>query len=263
MNTPTNPPIVPRATWLAARQKHLAREKELTRLHEQIMAERRQLPWVKVEKSYVFDGPQGPVTLSGLFRGRSQLIVYHFMFGPEWEQGCPSCCFVSDHVDSARQHFENHDVAYAAVSRAPLEKIEPFRKRMGWHFPWVSSGCNSFNFDYHVSFTAEQMEKGGATYNYAPTSPGLPFDELPGASVFVRGEDGAIYHTYSTYTRGLDPLINTHNFLDLTPKGRNEGSTMDWVRYHDRYAEDGGKATCCGGVEGVVSAMGKKEAMAP
>ncbi|MES2696837.1 MAG: thioredoxin family protein [Verrucomicrobiota bacterium] len=253
-----SPHIVSRSEWLLARKKHLAREKELTRLRDQMLEERRELPWVKVDKTYVFEGPKGRVTLDELFRGRSQLIVYHFMFGPDWESGCGSCSFVSDHFDAARQHFEHHDVALAVVSRGPIAKLEAFRQRMGWKFPWVSSEKNDFNFDYHVSLTPEQMQKGGVEYNYEKLDPGMPMDELPGASVFVKGEDGTIYHTYSTYARGLDILIGAHNFLDLTPQGRNETEGMSWVRYHDRYDEaDDGRS--CAGLRGVLIAMGAEK----
>jgi predicted dithiol-disulfide oxidoreductase (DUF899 family) len=231
-----NPRIVSRADWLSARQKHLAREKEITRLHDQLVAERRELPWMKVEKDYRFEAPGGEMTLAELFAGRSQLIVYHFMFGPDWEQGCKSCSFLMDHIEGARMHFEHHDVTFVAIARAPLEKIEAFKRRMGWRFPWVSSFRSDFNFDHGVSFNAEQLAKGPVPYNYSTTDYGL--DELPGASVFFKDEAGTVFQTYAAYARGLDILLGAHNFLDLTPRGRNEKTGMDWVRHHDRYDDN-------------------------
>ncbi len=238
--------IVSEAEWLTARKAHLAREKELTRLRDAVNAERRALPWVKVDKNYVFDGPQGRQTLSDLFAGRSQLIVYHFMFSPDWGQGCPSCSFVADHIDGPDQHLKHHDVSVTVVSRTPWPKIEAFKKRMGWRFHWVSSYGSDFNFDYHVSFTAVEKAKGKVTYNYETSD--YMFDELPGLSVFAKDDDGNIFHTYSTYARGLDILLGAHTFLDLTPKGRNETEGMDWVRHHDRYEEtaDTGQGCCHG-----------------
>jgi predicted dithiol-disulfide oxidoreductase (DUF899 family) len=233
-----NHTIVSREKWLEARKAHLAREKEFTRLRDQLSAERRALPWVKVDKTYVFEGPRGKVTLADLFDGRSQLIVYHFMFGPGWEQGCPSCSFLSDHIDGAVVHLAHRDVSLVAVSRAPLPQIEAFKKRMGWRFPWVSSYSTDFNFDYHVSFTKEQMAKGPVDYNFTPRE--FPSEEAPGLSVFCKDERGDIFHTYSAYARGLDLLIGAYNYLDLAPKGRDEDAlayTMAWVRHHDRYGE--------------------------
>jgi predicted dithiol-disulfide oxidoreductase (DUF899 family) len=228
--------IVSQADWLVARKRLLSREKEFTRLRDQLSAERRELPWVRVEKEYVFDGPAGKETLADLFEGRSQLMVYHFMFGPGWEQGCPSCSFVSDHIDGANWHLPHRDVTLLAVSRAPLPEIEAFRKRMGWRFKWVSSYGNDFNRDYHVSFTPDEMAKGKVYYNYADTE--FSSEEAPGISIFYRDPSGAIFHTYSAYARGLDMLIGAYNYLDLAPKGRDEAAlpwTMAWVRHHDRY----------------------------
>jgi predicted dithiol-disulfide oxidoreductase (DUF899 family) len=228
--------IVSQADWLVARKRLLSREKEFTRLRDQLSAERRELPWVRVEKEYVFDGPAGKETLADLFEGRSQLMVYHFMFGPGWEQGCPSCSFVSDHIDGANWHLPHRDVTLLAVSRAPLPEIEAFRKRMGWRFKWVSSYGNDFNRDYHVSFTPDEMAKGKVYYNYEDTE--FSSEEAPGISIFYRDPSGAIFHTYSAYARGLDMLIGAYNFLDLAPKGRDEAAlpwTMAWVRHHDRY----------------------------
>jgi predicted dithiol-disulfide oxidoreductase (DUF899 family) len=228
--------IVSQADWLVARKRLLSREKEFTRLRDQLSAERRGLPWVRVEKEYVFDGPAGKETLADLFEGRSQLMVYHFMFGPGWEQGCPSCSFVSDHIDGANWHLPHRDVTLLAVSRAPLPEIEAFRKRMGWRFKWVSSYGNDFNRDHHVSFTPDQMAKGKVYYNYEDTE--FSSEEAPGISIFYRDPSGAIFHTYSAYARGLDMLIGAYNYLDLAPKGRDEAAlpwTMAWVRHHDRY----------------------------
>lgn len=237
--------IVAREEWLEARQTLLAKEKEFTRLRDQLSAERRQLPWVKVEKEYVFDGPGGKESLADLFGGRSQLMVYHFMFGPDWEQGCPSCSFVSDHIDSANLHLPHRDVTLLAVSRAPLAQIEAFKKRMGWRFKWVSSYGNDFNYDYHVSFTEDEMAQGQVYYNYRMGE--SPSDEAPGLSVFYQDPSGAIFHTYSAYARGLDMLVGAYNYLDLAPKGRDEADlpwTMAWVRHHDRYEdEDAGRTS--------------------
>jgi predicted dithiol-disulfide oxidoreductase (DUF899 family) len=230
--------IVSPDEWVAARKKYLKKEKEFTRLRDELSAERRELPWVKVEKAYVFDGPDGKETLADLFGGRSQLLVYHFMFGPGWEQGCPSCSFLSDHIDGAAVHLAHRDVTLLAVSRAPLSQIKAFKKRMGWRFKWVSSHGNDFNSDYHVSFTKDEMAKGKVYYNYALRE--FPAEEAPGLSVFYKDKKGAIFHTYSAYARGLDILVGAYNYLDLAPKGRDEDKlpwTMAWVRHHDRYAE--------------------------
>jgi predicted dithiol-disulfide oxidoreductase (DUF899 family) len=231
-----HPEIVSEAEWLVARKDLLAREKEFTRQRDVLSAARRQMPWVKIDKEYVFDGPKGKETLADLFDGHSQLIVYHFMFGPGWEEGCKSCSFLADHFDGANWHLPHRDVALVVVSRAPLSEFEPYKKRMGWRFKWVSSYENDFNFDYHVSFTKDEEAKGTVYYNYGMGE--FMSDELPGLSVFYKDENGDIFHSYSTYARGLDILVGTYNFLDLVPKGRNENpeSTMDWVRRHDQYA---------------------------
>jgi predicted dithiol-disulfide oxidoreductase (DUF899 family) len=231
--------VVSRADWLAARKALLAKEKELTRLRDQLSAARRELPWVRVEKPYIFAGPEGKETLADLFAGRSQLIVYHFMFGPGWEQGCASCSFLADHIDGANLHLPHRDVTLLAVSRAPLARIESFKKRMGWRFKWVSSHGSDFNRDYHVSFTADELARGEADYNYRTGE--FPSDEAPGVSVFCKDASGAIFHTYSAYARGLDMLVGAYAYLDLVPKGRDEGGlpwTMAWVRHHDRYGDD-------------------------
>jgi predicted dithiol-disulfide oxidoreductase (DUF899 family) len=239
MSTSTieNPKIVSRDEWLVARKKLLAKEKLLTRERDALAAERRQLPWVKVEKNYVFDSPVGKKTLADLFDGRSQLIVYHFMFGPEWNEGCPSCSFNMDHTDGALVHLAQRDVSFAAVSRAPSPKIEAFKKRMGWRFTWVSSYGTDFNYDYRASFTQDQMAKGRVEYNFDLVE--FPSAEAPGISVFYKDKNGNIFHTYSAYARGTESVLNTYNYLDLVPKGRDEDSlpfTMSWVRHHDRYA---------------------------
>ena len=230
--------VVSQEEWLAARVAYLAKEKEFTKARDALSTARRALPWVKVEKRYDFDGPDGKESLPDLFGGRSQLIVYHFMFGPDWEQGCPSCSLLADHFDGATVHLGQRDVSFVAVSRAPLARIDDFKKRMGWKFKWVSSHGSDFNADFHVSFTPAEMEKGKVYYNYHMTE--FPSDEAPGASVFFKDETGEVFHTYSAYARGLDILIGAYNFLDLAPKGRDEDAlpfTMAWVRHHDRYGE--------------------------
>jgi predicted dithiol-disulfide oxidoreductase (DUF899 family) len=228
--------IVSHDEWIAARKAHLAAEKAFTRSRDALSRQRRELPWEKIDKSYVFEGPNGTETLADLFGTHSQLIVYHFMLGPDWEQGCPSCSLLADHFDGAVVHLAQRDVSFVVVSRAPFDQIEKFQRRMGWRFKWVSSFGNDFNFDYHVSATPEEKATGQADYNYEQTE--FPSDERPGASVFCKNEAGEIFHTYSTYGRGLDILIGAYNFLDLAPKGRDEDGLaygMAWVRHHDRY----------------------------
>ena len=228
--------VVSHEEWVAARKRHLAREKELTRLRDELSRERRELPWEKVEKEYVFDAPAGKQTLPELFEGRSQLVVYHFMFGPTWEQACKSCSFWADNFNGIVVHLNHRDVSMIAVSRAPLEKIEAYKKRMGWGFKWVSSFQNDFNRDYHVSFTPEEV-KGPVDYNYTQQKFGS--DEAPGISVFYRDPGGRAFHTYSCYSRGLDMLNGAYHFLDLVPKGRDEDKllhTMAWLKRHDEYA---------------------------
>jgi predicted dithiol-disulfide oxidoreductase (DUF899 family) len=234
----TTHPTVSRDEWLAARQALLAKEKEFTKQRDAISAARRALPWVKVEKDYVFDGPDGKETLADLFDGRGQLIVYHFMLGPGWEQGCPSCSFLADHFDGAVVHLAHRDATLVVVSRAPLAEIQKFQKRMGWKFKWVSSYGTDFNHDYHVSFTEDEMKNGEVVYNYQKSE--FPSEEAPGVSVFARDEAGNVFHTYSAYARGLDMLLGTYNFLDMVPKGRDEDDlpfTMSWVRHHDLYED--------------------------
>ena len=253
--------VVSPQQWIARRKEVLRKEKEFTRLRDDLSRQRRELPWEKVEKQYLFDGPNGNETLADLFAGRSQLIIYHFMFGPGWEQGCPSCSYLADHFGGSLVHLANRDVTLAVVSRAPIAQIEAFKQRMGWQFRWVSSFANDFNHDYNASFTKEEMANGKVDYNYEMAE--FPAEEAPGASVFYKNDAGEIFHTYSTYARGLDILVGTYNFLDLAPKGRDEDGlafSMAWVRHHDRYAEGysvdpkaqyaapkGAGSSCCSG----------------
>jgi len=230
--------IVSPNEWLSARKELLRKEKELTRLRDQLSAERRKLPWVEIVKPYVFEGPEGKETLADLFQGRSQLAVYHFMLGPGWNEGCKSCSFMADNFNGITVHLAHRDVTLAAVSRAPLPEIAAFKRRMGWAFHWVSSFANDFNRDFHVSFTPEEMAKGEVLYNFEKQS--FPSEEAPGVSVFFKDEAGAVFHTYSCYARGLDMLIGAYHFLDLAPKGRDEAGlpyTMSWIRHHDRYED--------------------------
>jgi predicted dithiol-disulfide oxidoreductase (DUF899 family) len=234
--TMQEPRIVSRDEWLTARRQLLVKEKAHTRAQDALSAERRQLPMVRVEKDYVFDTPEGRRTLAELFDNRSQLIVYHFMMGPDWAEGCPSCSLLADHNDASTVHLAQRDVTLLAVSRAPLPNIESFKRRMGWHLPWASSFGSDFNRDYHVSFTREELESG-PVYNFG--TGGFPTDEAPGVSVFYRNGAGEVFHTYSAYARGGEPLIGVYHYLDLVPKGRDEGGLvfpMAWVRHHDRYA---------------------------
>jgi predicted dithiol-disulfide oxidoreductase (DUF899 family) len=222
--------------WIEARRQFLAKEKEFTRLRDELSRQRRELPWERVEKPYVFEGPRGKESFAGLFDHRSQLIVYHFMFGPGWSEGCPSCSYLADHFDGMTIHLAHRDVTFAVVSRAPYAQIAAYKKRMGWRFHWVSSFGSDFNYDYHVSQTEAEKASGKADYNYSVTT--FPAEERPGASVFFKDANGDIFHTYSAYARGLDILVGTYNFLDLAPKGRDEAGlkhSMAWVRHHDKY----------------------------
>jgi predicted dithiol-disulfide oxidoreductase (DUF899 family) len=232
----TDHTVVSHEEWEAARKKLLEKEKEFSKLREELTKLRQALPWEKVEKEYTFDGPRGKETLADLFDGKSQLIVYHFMFDPEWTEGCKSCSIIADHYNPSIIHLNHRDVAMVTVSRAPLEKLEAYKKRMGWSFKWVSSFASDFNFDYHVSFTPEQAEKGETYYNYRiEKSAG---GERPGISVFYKSENGGIFHTYSAFSRGLENLIGAYALLDMVPKGRDESTLkngMDWVRRHDQY----------------------------
>ena len=231
--------VATRDEWLAARKELLAKEKQHTRAGDALAAERRNLPWVRVEEEYVFDTPSGKKKLADLFEGRSQLIVYHFMFGPDWEEGCPSCSILGDHIDGSVMHLANRDVTLIAVSRAPLAKIEAFKKRMGWRFKWASSFQSAFNWDYHVSFTKEEVEKKEMYYNFGRGA--FPSEEGPGVSVFYKNASGEVFHTYSSYGRGPEPLMGVYNYLDLTPRGRHEEGLpfpMAWRRHHDKYEQD-------------------------
>lgn len=225
--------VVSREEWIEARKAHLKNEKALTRMRDLVSTERRALPWVKIEKEYVFDTPEGKKTLGDLFEGNSQLIIHHFMWRWDLGQGCASCSLEADHAEGAIVHLENHDVTYVRVSRAPLEMLEVYKKRMGWKAKWVSSHRSDFNYDYGVSFTKDDLAKGKVYYNYAMTEDG--FDELPGLSVFYRNEAGDVFHTYSSYARGNEEVIGAFIYLDITPKGRNETEIMDWVKRHDEY----------------------------
>jgi len=233
-----HPKVVPPAEWQAVRVELLKKEKEFTRLRDELSRQRRELPWEKVEKQYVFDGPNGKETLADLFGGKSQLMIYHFMLGPGWKEGCPSCSYISDHLDGSIPHLAARDVRLVVISRAPLNEIQTFQKRMGWKFKWVSSNATDFNFDYHVSQSKDEVGKNEVLYNY--TMQKFPSEERPGASVFYKDTSGNVFHTYSTFGRGLDILVGAYNWLDMAPKGRDEEGlkhSMAWVRHHDKYDE--------------------------
>ena len=241
------PKIVSPEEWTAARKALLAEEKAYTHHRDALNAKRQAMPWVKVEKSYVFDTTAGKKTLAELFGGRSQLVVNHFMLGPGWKQGCIGCSFGADHIDGGLVHLEHHDVSVVTVSRAPLPEILAYKKRMGWKFDWVSSNGSDFNYDFGVSFTPEQLAKGKVEYNYTQID---GEEELPGISVFAKNAAGEVFHSYSSYGRGAEELITTYMVLDLTPKGRNENgphhNLMDWVKRHDEYETEKAGAGCCG-----------------
>lgn len=237
--------VVSHSDWLKARTQFLAKEKQFTRLRDELARDRRELPWERVQKEYIFSNGEAKPHLSELFDGSSQLIVYHFMLAPGWSEGCPGCSFLADQFDSIRPHMLARDVNLVAVSRAPWKEIEAFRNRMGWNFPWYSSFGTDFNRDFGVSFTKEEVENGRVPYNY--TVQNFSREEGPGASVFTKGPAGKIFHTYSTYGRGLDMMLNAYNFIDLTPKGRDENDLprpMAWVRHHDKY-EHAVEHACC------------------
>jgi predicted dithiol-disulfide oxidoreductase (DUF899 family) len=243
--------IVSRQEWIAARKAHLDHEKEFTRARERLSAERRALPWVKIEKTYVFDGPAGKQSLADLFAGRCQLIVQHFMFAPDWSEGCKSCSFWADGFERMIPHLAARDTRLVAVSRAPSPKLEAFKARMGWTFDWFSSAANEFNYDYAVSFTPEQIKSGATIYNFGTT--GFGVEEAPGISVFYRDETGNIFHTYSCFARGLDMMNAAYHYLDLTPLGRHEDDLpypMEWVRLRDQYQPAAGTASCCQSAQG-------------
>jgi predicted dithiol-disulfide oxidoreductase (DUF899 family) len=238
--------IVSQEQWLAARKAHLVHEKEFTRARDRLSAERRALPWVRVDKAYTFDGPNGRTTLGDLFAGRSQLVVQHFMFAPDWTEGCKSCSFWADGFERMIPHLAARDTTLVAISRAPLEKLAAFKARMGWTFVWLSSAENDFNFDYRVSFTPDEINSGTKVYNFGTS--GFGIEEAPGISVFYRDDTGAIFHTYSCFARGLDMMNAAYHYLDLTPMGRHEDGLpypMDWLRLRDRYEPAFGTATCC------------------
>ena len=243
MNTSGHHPLATPAEWLAARQDLLVEEKRLTRQWDALNAKRRALPWVRLEKDYRFDSRRGSISLAQLFDGRSQLVVHHFMLGPDWSEGCPSCSFMADHTDGMLPHLAARDVTLVAVSRAPLAQIGRFKQRMGWRFEWVSSSGSDFNHDFQVSFSEKEVESGQVDYNY--TRQAFGSTEAPGLSVFHQADDGSLYHTYSTYGRGVEVMMGTYRLLDLTPKGRDEDRleySMQWVRHHDRY--DAGASRC-------------------
>ncbi len=229
-----NHAVVSREEWLDARKALLAKERAMTHQLDALRAERRQLPWVRIDKPYIFQAPEGECSLGDLFRGRSQLAIYHFMLTPGSDHVCPGCSFVSDHIDAARQHFVHADLSFSAVSRVPLPRIEEVKHRMGWTFPWVSSQGSAFNFDFGVSFTQDDIAAGRAIYNYGTVIRNSP--DMFGTSIFAKDDGGAIFHTYSTYHRGAELLMGAFNWLDLVPNGRNESTgTMSWVRRHDEY----------------------------
>ena len=233
-----NHKIVSKEEWLVARKELLAREKESTRLRDQLSAERRKLPWVKVESEYLFDTPKGQESLSDLFEGSSQLIIYHFMYGPDWAEGCPSCSFWADNFNGINIHLNHRDINLVVVSRARLETLEAYKRRMNWSFKWVSSFGSDFNRDYNVSFTPEEAEKGEVFYNFRVGK--VPGEEVQGISVFYKNEQGDVFHTYSCYARGLDMVNGAYHYMDLAPKGRDEGSlpyTMAWLSRHDQYKD--------------------------
>ncbi len=236
-SVPSPHPVVSREEWLAARIALLAEEKAFTRKRDELSRKVRDLPWVKVDKSYTFDAPTGPKSLGDLFGSRSQLVVYHFMFDPTWSQGCMSCSFIADHYNGIVAHMAHRDISFVTVSKAPSEQIEAFRKRMGWTFPWVSAANCDFGRDYGVSYTDQELAAGSAVYNFAYKASGIR--ELPGLSVFVKDSSGTIFHTYSTFARGLEDFLTAYRYIDIVPKGRDEAQTggMGWVRHHDRYAD--------------------------
>ena len=237
--TTLNHQVVSQERWVIERKTLLAHEKELTHLRDQIARERRALPWVRLEKGYVFDAPEGRRSLADLFEGRRQLLVQHFMLGPGWEQGCPSCSYMADHLGGMKVHLEHRDVTLLVVSRAPLAEIERFRQRMGWDLEWVSSNGNDFNYDFDVSFEPKDLDKGEVQYNFR-VGP-FPSEEAPGVSVFYKNDAGEVFHTYSTYGRGVEVMMGTYDLLDLTPQGRGERDVphkMEWVRHHDRYESE-------------------------
>ena len=238
--------VVSREQWIEARKAHLAHEKEFTQARDRLSEERRALPWVKLDKPYLFDGPDGKTTLADLFRGRSQLVVQHFMSAPDWTEGCKSCSFWADGFERMIPHLAARDTTLVAISRAPLPKLDAFKARMGWTFDWLSSAGNDFNSDYAVSFTSDEIKSGAKIYNFGTS--GFGVEEAPGISVFYRDEAGSIFHTYSCFARGLDMMNAAYHYLDLTPLGRREQGLpypMDWLRLRDRYQLAPQAAACC------------------
>ena len=236
MDTPHK--VVSHEEWIAARKEFLIKEKEFTKLQDQLSRQRRELPWERVAKQYVFDGPAGKETLAQLFAGRSQLAVYHFMFAPEWEEGCKHCSFWADNFNGTAAHLNHRDVTFVAISRAPLAKLEQFKKRMGWNFKWVSAGGADFNYDYRVSFTPAEVAAGEADNNYRMRK--ITLTDIVGISAFYQDAGANLFHTYSAYERGVEPINGAYHFLDLMPKGRDEAGldfTQAWVRHHDRYED--------------------------
>jgi predicted dithiol-disulfide oxidoreductase (DUF899 family) len=232
----TNHPVVSHDAWQAARVAFLAKEKEFTRLRDELSRERRELPWERVDKPYVFDGPHGQESLSDLFGRQSQLVVYHFMFSPTQDAGCKHCSFWADNFDGLDAHLRHRDVSFVAISRGPIDRLDAFKKRMGWTFRWLSSGRTDFNFDFQASFSPEQVATGSVFYNYRNSA--MDMADREGVSVFYKDPHGAVFHTYSCYARGIDLLNTAYNYIDLTPKGRDEGdSPQSWVRHHDRYQD--------------------------
>ena len=234
--------VVSHEDWLMLRKQHLKNEKALTRLRDLVAAERRALPWVKIEKGYVFETADGPKTLAALFGDNSQLIIHHFMWRWDLDQGCPSCSLEADHAEGALLHLQNHDVSYVRVARAPIDRLLAYGKRLGWTARWASSYGSDFNYDFHVSFTKEQLAAGKVEYNYGLVE---GFDELPGISVFYKDKDGTVFHTYSSFARGNEEVIGAFVYLDMTPKGRNETEIMDWVKRNDEYEKDSQGRSCC------------------
>ena len=245
--SPFTPNVTTKEDWLAHRVALLEEEKALLKAYDALVAKRRQMPWVKIDKLYVFDTPAGPKTLADLFEGRSQLLIQHFMYGPEWEEGCVGCSFGADHMEGVFTHLEHHDVKFTAISRASLAQISAFKQRMGWTFDWVSSAGSDFNYDFHVSFTEAEKAAGKVFYNF--TQSDYFCDELPGMSAFYKDEDGTVYHTYGVFARGTELTSGVFQMLDIMAKGRNETgpnfNLTDWVRHHDKY-EDTPALSACG-----------------
>jgi len=244
-----HPVVTSRDEWIKAQQAHMKNEKALTYLRERMAAERRALPWLKIDKTYTFDTPTGPRTLADLFDGRSQLIVHHLMYHPDWDEACVGCTFQADHIDGPRPHLEHHDVRIVAVSRAPLDKLQAYKRRLGWQFDWVSSHGSDFNYDFNVSFTPDQIASGRIDYNFGTidVDPRYMSEELPGISVFAKDASGAVHLVQSIYARGLDLLLGTSHYFDITPKGRDQSGNLDWLKRRDTYDAASADKACCHG----------------